>query len=82
MLEPFAISSYRRIMHGLQGRQRRSDSTGEIPRRDTQKGCIMWLPAKTVDLGFDIGLHNHPVVILSLYADETVDFFLVRSILR
>lgn len=65
-------------MYGHQGPQRRIDSTRAIQRHPTQKGRIMWLPPKTVDLGFDTGLYNHPVVILYMYAGGTVDFFLVK----
>ncbi|KAG8422652.1 hypothetical protein J3459_010160 [Metarhizium acridum] len=56
---------------------RRHSAAGGSPSSPKLMGRIMWLPTKEImDLGFENGVYNHPVVVLSpmLNAGE-VDFF-------
>ncbi|KAJ1322972.1 energy-coupling factor transport system permease/ATP-binding protein [Microdochium nivale] len=57
-----------------------SQHVGPKTQKFELAGRIMWLPSKTVDLGFTDNIYNHPVVVLSpQHTHGKVDFFSMTS---
>lgn len=69
-------------LHGQNDGAIQNGGTTAQQQLDLQ-GRIMWLPEKTVDLGFKDDIYNHPVVVLSPQdSSGVVDFLMVGGALH